>query len=373
MLILLVSSFAISARPPRTDDAPFAITPRIHINTPEIKNALTLWGKYISSRVNNTPHEQSWINCTNKEITEDVLDPWLPNFGFMNNEIKVLILSAERSTDVITIRSLWFRNDVQTSLPDPLAITQTNVLMNDTNAIGLCNPIEYSTSSWKKRAVGGITYIVPPDFKLNYRAAERMVDFCDSLTALYDVGDVEDCSFIIASSPDELAQLCGIEYFVAPPKGLAYPSSKIMLSALHNEWYPHEIAHIIFRQFLKTHHFLYEGIAVFVGGSVYDSYKELIKKTYKELHTQQKPTFSEILQNPVKHSMLYYALGGILMNVVYENGGASAVKRLLSSSTNTTPYSELTQKIEQSLSIKPETFEKGWYEIFEKYAQRYED
>lgn len=352
----------------------FSITTRVDINDPIIRSAIYYWGSYIHSRYIDSIQSDNWIDCESGEKSEDILDSWLPKGIESTQRLKVLILSAEKKTEFVTIRTLWFNTDTNTRLPDPLAITNIDIVMNDTVGDGICNPLSRTTSQWKTRGVRGIKYIVKPEYKINYKAAERMMAFCDSLTALYDVADVDNCTFIITPTGDELAYLCGLEYFASPPKGLAYPNSKTLLSALGNEWYPHEMAHIIFRQFSNTHRFLYEGISVFTGGSIYDSYRRLVSKAFNSIDDKDKGlSLTDIIENPVQQSLLYYALGGIVINKIYETGGSSAVKKFLSKCSIHMPTSSLIQSMENELGMGAGTFNNHWYSLLETYSNKFDD
>lgn len=349
-----------------------AITQRVNISLPYINKALQVWKAYIATRYSDTAQKAVWYDPVLEEDCDDMYDAWLPKGSKATANLFTMILSAEPVKEFVKIKTLWFRRDSTHHYPETIAITNTHILMHEELPPRLCNPLSISTSELKRRKVKRLTYVVPMEYKLNYSAAERTVAFCDSLTALYDVQDITETQFIVTESKDELARLCGLEYFISPPIGLAYPRSRVLLSSLGNEWYPHEMAHIIFRQFEHTHPFLFEGLAVFVGGSINDSYKELVQKAAVELRARETiPSLRTIIDKPIEESLLYYAIAGVMVHRVFESGGASAVKKLLAEATMSTPYERLVYLIDQQDTKKTESTSNSWQKIVLEYAEKF--
>jgi len=349
-----------------------AITPRVNVTLPNINSALKVWKEYIATRYSDTAQSPAWYDPFLEENCEDIYDAWLPKGKKATKNLYTMILSAEPEKEFVVIKTLWFRRDSAHYYPETIAITKTHIFLNEEIAPRLCNPLSMNTEELKKRRVKRLTYIVPSEYKLNYAAAERMMSFCDSISALYDVQDITGTQFVITNSKDELARLCGLEYFISPPIGLAYPLSRMLVSSLGNEWYPHEMAHIIFRQFEYTHPFLFEGLAVFVGGSINDSYKELVQKAAHDLRNRKDiPSLATIIDKPIEESLLHYAIAGVLVHRIFESGGASAVKKLLSETNETTTYYELMYLIDKQDTKNIESLSDSWKKIVFDYADKF--
>lgn len=349
-----------------------AITPRVNVTLPSINSALKVWKEYIATRYSDTAQSPEWYDPFLEENCEDIYDAWLPKGKEATKNLYTMILSAEPEKEFVVIKTLWFRRDSTHHYPETIAITKTHILIDEEIAPRLCNPLSINTEELKKRRVKRLTYVVPPEYKLNYAAAERMMSFCDSISALYDVQDITETQFVVTNSKDELARLCGLEYFISPPIGLAYPLSRRLVSSLGNEWYPHEMAHIIFRQFENTHPFLFEGLAVFIGGSINDSYKELVQKAAHDLRNRKDiPSLATIIDKPIEESMLHYAIAGVLMHRVFESGGASAVKKLLSETSETTTYNELMYLIDKKDIKNMDSTSDSWKKIVLEYADKF--
>lgn len=348
------------------------IMSRVDLGNVSVVRALDVWKLYVGTRYVDSAVYDGWYDPFGDRFTEDMYDCWLPKGVSGTADLYSVVLSAEPEDDYVVLRTLWYRRVAGDLYPATIAITRTYVLLGGDGVARLCNPVVMAMRGMKQRSVGGLSYVIDKDYKLNYAAAERMVDYCDSLSALYDVEDIRESYFVIARSRDELASLCGVEYFASPPIGLAYPKSRLMLSSLGNEWYPHEMAHLVFRQFSGSHPFLFEGLAVFVGGSINDSYKELIQKAGQELRQRKvQPELKEIMGNPVAESLLYYAIAGLIIHRIYEAKGASGVKKLLTEVTGSTTIEEVIYVIDKKYDRADYSISNSWYNTLLMYADKY--
>ena len=348
------------------------IMSRVDLGNVSVVRALDVWKLYVGTRYVDSAVYDGWYDPFGDRFTEDMYDCWLPKGVSGTVDLYSVVLSAEPEDDYVVLRTLWYRRVAGDLYPATIAITRTYVLLGGDGVARLCNPVVMAMRGMKQRSVGGLSYVIDKDYKLNYAAAERMVDYCDSLSALYDVEDIRESYFVIARSRDELASLCGVEYFASPPIGLAYPKSRLMLSSLGNEWYPHEMAHLVFRQFSGSHPFLFEGLAVFVGGSINDSYKELIQKAGQELRQRKvQPELKEIMGNPVAESLLYYAIAGLIIHGMYEAKGASGVKKLLTDVTGSTTIEEVIYVIDKKYDRADYSISNSWYNTLLMYADKY--
>jgi hypothetical protein len=348
------------------------IMSRVDLGNVSVVRALDVWKLYVGTRYVDSAVYDGWYDPFGDRFTEDMYDCWLPKGVSGTVDLYSVVLSAEPEDDYVVLRTLWYRRVAGDLYPATIAITRTYVLLGGDGVARLCNPVVMAMRGMKQRSVGGLSYVIDKDYKLNYAAAERMVDYCDSLSALYDVEDIRESYFVLARSRDELASLCGVEYFASPPIGLAYPKSRLMLSSLGNEWYPHEMAHLVFRQFSGSHPFLFEGLAVFVGGSINDSYKELIQKAGQELRQRKvQPELKEIMGNPVAESLLYYAIAGLIIHGMYEAKGASGVKKLLTDVTGSTTIEEVIYVIDKKYDRADYSISNSWYNTLLMYADKY--
>ncbi len=348
------------------------IMSRVDLGNVSVVRALDVWKLYVGTRYVDSAVYDGWYDPFGDRFTEDMYDCWLPKGVSGTVDLYSVVLSAEPEDDYVVLRTLWYRRVAGDLYPATIAITRTYVLLGGDGVARLCNPVVMAMRGMKRRSVGGLSYVIDKDYKLNYAAAERMVDYCDSLSALYDVEDIRESYFVIARSRDELASLCGVEYFASPPIGLAYPKSRLMLSSLGNEWYPHEMAHLVFRQFSGSHPFLFEGLAVFVGGSINDSYKELIQKAGQELRQRKvQPELKEIMGNPVAESLLYYAIAGLIIHGMYEAKGASGVKKLLTEVTTSTTIEEVIYVIDKKYDRANYSISNSWYNTLLMCADKY--
>jgi hypothetical protein len=156
------------------------------------------------------------------------------------------------------------------------------------------------------------------------------VKFCDSLTALFDLDDIEQARYYVAQSKDELASILGFDFFVSIPQGLTYPEKDYVFTAMDTEFHSHELVHLIFGSFSKTHTFLIEGLSTWLGGSLGQSFETLSKIMAKEYVSRaQTLTFDEVILAEQKESLAYYIYGAIMCKQVFHLSGGSGLKRFL--------------------------------------------
>ena len=160
--------------------------------------------------------------------------------------------------------------------------------------------------------------------------ARKAVRFCDSLTALFDLHDIEDARYYVANSKEEMASILGFDFFVSIPQGLTYPEKDMVFTAMDTEFHSHELSHLIFGSFSKTHTFIVEGLSTWLGGSLGQSFETLSKLLAKEyIGRGQSLSFDDVLKAGQRESLAYYTFGAIVCKQVFYLSGGTGLKLFL--------------------------------------------
>ena len=310
------------------DDMPISYSNRIDtVNDKSVK----LWTNYLQSRPDSIYENPFWLDIDrNDRFSFDPARIWIFQNQEMIKTYKPMILSSEEVSPGLTLIKTLFINSSDTSKKvSPLALYRVYVQLNDSGYV-LKSALQVETKSWESRKMNGLTFILSPLHKYTSSLARKSARFCDSLTALFDLPDIEGAKIYVLTSKDELASILGFDYFIAPPFGLTYAEKDIVLTALNSEWHPHELAHLIFRSYAKTHRFFQEGVATWCGGSLGQSLLDLTILLKKENEKRGQPlSFKSVLQAEQNESLAYYTYGALIFKEVFERSGGRGVKNVL--------------------------------------------
>ena len=310
------------------DDMPISYSNRIDtVNDKSVK----LWTNYLQSRPDSIYENPFWLDIDrNDRFSFDPARIWIFQNQEMLKTYKPMILSSEEVSPGLTMIKTLFINSSDTSKKvSPLALYRVYVQLKDSGYV-LKSALQVETKSWESRKMNGLTFILSPLHKYTSSLARKSARFCDSLTALFDLPDIEGAKIYVLTSKDELASILGFDYFIAPPFGLTYAEKDIVLTALNSEWHPHELAHLIFRSYSKTHRFFQEGVATWCGGSLGQSLLDLTMLLKKENEKRGQPlSFKKVLQAEQNESLAYYTYGALIFKEVFEQRGGRGVKNVL--------------------------------------------
>lgn len=330
------------------------LTVRVDTNAqPNLAAAVSLWQAYLSSRPDSVKENPLWKELDrNERFSFDPARIWIFQSQEMMNTYHPVLLSAEPDANGLFLLRTLFTAPSDSVMPaHPLAVYRVYAQKSD-SGLFLRSALSVLTQNWETRKMSGLTFVFPPEHKYSSALARRAARFCDSLTALFDLPDVHDARMYIVRSRDELARILGFDYYLAPPYGLTYPERDIIISSFDSEWHPHELAHLVFRPFARTHKLLLEGIATWCGGSLGESYEMLLLQMEKRV--AEKPfTLQYVLENERDESLAFYTCGAIFCHMAFREKGGSGVKSLLSLAAE----KGLEFALEKVLNLKPADYD----------------
>jgi len=336
IFLITFSCILTFAQKPTID---LTIHSRVDTSKQEIKEIVALWTNYLSSKPDSIYNNRFWNENEKKKYRDfDFTRPYLYQFpsAQLLNYYKPTILSVEKEGVHYAIRTL-FSADMLEGIyrkSNPWCITKLYAI-KESNQWKLKNALPILTQYWNKKIIGKITFFYPAEHQFNEALAEKANKFCDSITSKFQLADWKPFDFYITKSGDELGKLLGFDfYFAGYSTGMGMNERRILLCGMDSEWYPHEFVHLIDGE-NKRHRIVEEGFATWVSGQT--SYEKTFEATAKilaqSLSKESTVTFKDILNKKwgwQNASLYYYSTGAIICKLVYNQGGVSAIKELLS-------------------------------------------
>ena len=404
ILILCISSVNALEHPPGyVDLIDLPVTVRVDTTNADIKAVYDLVRKFLSTRPDSLFDNPCWDEDEKKKFPE----PY-PAREIIYKDAQIIksfpprVLSIDKEGDYYCTRIMYYREGLEQPYQssNPWAIQRlyakkvkikkkkdesdsSNVEESETITLGpdgteekkkkkdnkeyrLFNPLHVLTKDWRHDRIGPIDYYYPQDYYLNRKTAQSMVLFCKNLRGKYNLEDVEPISFYITRNENELAEILGLDFILAPPPGMSHAKNAQIFSALGDEYYSHEIVHVYFRDY-RPHFVLTEGMATYAGGSMKKSFKDLVDELAVYLEQNDTITFQNFLDTPVLKgsNTLYYTVGAVLCRMAKQAGGNKAVVELMKSGQST---EQLYQQIELVLGVKPDGITQAIRDKVKEYA-----
>lgn len=202
------------------------------------------------------------------------------------------------------------------------------------------NYFKEATENWESTPKGIITYHHSPNYQFDNQEANRASTFLDSLQKLFDLEQATKIDYYLTSSPDELGELLGFEYFFTGyTTGITVaPLSRIYTSV--GEFHAHELVHILlYDKQIKRNFFIEEGIASFLGSQF--QYPQKYKREQKSFQEDLKNDPDYGIENIYGSKLTYnsynykYAFGARICELLYEKEGLDGLKKMLNTDTVT--------------------------------------
>ena len=286
----------------------------------------TLVKNYFNSKPDSLYDNPYWSRLE-KQILPDFDLSRVLVYQFPSNTLlkifKPLILSINKKDSVYEIRTALLSTGKNNFTQNPWTILLYRAVKEEGKWV-LSNYLSSETKHWNSEKLGNITFHYPEDHIYSYDNANKSVSFCDSTTKQFGLEAVE-FDFYIARSADEMGRLLNCDFFFAGyTDGKSYSENKLVFSGIGSEWFPHEIVHVLFREYRNVHRLVDEGTATWIGGLPAGSLSDLIKKNT----TLKNFSFNELL-NFESGNLDFYITGGILCKYIFENYGLDGFKKML--------------------------------------------
>jgi len=352
IIVLITFSYVLTfAQKPGVD---LTVHARVDTSKQETKEIVALWANYLSSNPDSIYDNPCWNEAEKKKYRDfDFTRKFIYQFPSRQilNYYKPTILSVEKEGGNYVIRTLFnaegLEGDYKKS--NPWCITKLYAV-KENNKWKLKNSISILTANWKRKTIGKITFIYPPEHQFNETLANKANKFCDSVAIKFELPEWKTFDFYVTKSGDELGTLLGFDFFFTGyTTGIAMNEERILFGGFDSEWYPHEFVHLVVEN-KKRHGMINEGFATWLGGAMENTFEASAKILAQQLTKNDTVNFENILNKQWGWQFAaYYTTGAIICKLVYDKGGITAIKKLL----DTPPDNDkLIQTISEILKIK---------------------
>lgn len=347
-----------------------SLTVRVDTTQLEIRQLFHLFENYVNSRPDSLYDNPYWSERDKSRYPGPYFaQSWIyPNQDILYS-FSPKALSIEREEDYYVIRVLYYREGLEEAYrgSNPWAI-QRLYAAKENGEWRLFDPLYITTASWPRKQVGPLLYIHHPEHIFQAAQAERQADFVDSVEKALALPKIDAIEFYLTNQVDELARIAGLDFILGTTTGRSHAANRQVLSALGSEWYPHEIAHIVFRNY-RASYLLNEGIATLLGGTMGIPFDTLVRELATYLEENDTISFQYMLDHPFQAGSTrhFYTTGAVICKVALEKGGEKALKELLSSGQN---QIELYYALLKTLGWPKEKMTELWRKKTLEYAGR---
>lgn len=330
LFFLLTNGLAFSQKP----IIDMSIHSRVDTSNNEIKEIVALWKNYLTSKPDSIYDNPYWNEVEKKKYKDFDLSR---KFIYPSTSRQLLdyykptILSIEKEGDKYAIRTLFITEGLEGiyKKSNPWCITKLYAV-KESHHWKLMNSLPILTQNWKRKTIGKITFIYPPQHRFNETVAKKANGFCHRIAKKFQFPDWKPFDFYITESGDALGQLLNFDFFFPGyTTGMGMNDSRMLFSGLGSEWYPHEFIHLIVPN-RERHEMINEGFATWQGGAMEKTFEERTKILAAQIANNDTLTFLDILNKKWGWQYAaYYTTGALLCNSAYDKGGVEAVKKLL--------------------------------------------
>ena len=264
--------------------------------------------------------------------------------------------------DHYLLKCLFTRPDPKTGAPQ--LRNQTSVYAQ-ADTYQFVNSTQYHQRVWEQRQVGTIRYSIHPEHRFDSTQAKRMAAFNQRMAEYFDTEAIA-FDYVVANNTTQLNQLLGYDYnpYSYQPVqtgGLTDNYNRIIYAGNNSAYYPHEVVHLYtYRGFAGQYHaWVDEGIAAYFGGSTgYELAWHLQKlKVFLAAHPdyeiRERAALQKNIPNGEYTTDFRYAIGGLLIQKIYEREGMPGLFEALRYGRSDADYFRL---LEDKLQVAPADF-----------------
>ena len=296
-----------------------------HAHVPAIYRA---WSEYLSNQPGMLRPNPRWSSAEQEtwfayDLTQGA--------AYHGAPATVVDIRPVPGGDEFIVKTLFARTSENQDIR-PIALTRVYATQEEGRWV-FGNALPRLTADWERTRVGRIEYVMEPGRPLDRSRAERLLAFGDSIAASFDVPRIEALTYYVASGPEELHRVMGIDWtFGGLGYGYAVTGNNLILSGdpVAGEENRHELVHILLSRITAerpTHGLVNEGLATWYGGSMGWTFSELVTEYTGYLAARPEITLDTILEanSPDKG---WNVAGAVVVELVYERGGMEAVRGL---------------------------------------------
>jgi hypothetical protein len=305
-----------------------------------VREVWSLWRDYLTARMRGEERPDSWLSSERSLWPEFDLTAFQAYQSFARTAVTVLSIRPTTPTtkDTLVIRTLFARTAVDSLTRNaavrPVALTRVYAVRTP---LGwrLSNALANVTSSWTRTQEGAVTFVYSPSVRPDVMRRRAAARFVDSLAAAFQVTTPRNTLYVVAANAEEAYGAVGLDYAVtgSVTAGKTYVSNKLVLAgdSRLGEAYFHELAHLVFAPIAPPDSIPFlinEGLAIWAGGTLGQSYAAVRRDYARVLQQRPEITLDLVVDGSIRGDMR--VAGAVLCQMVFDVGGAPAIRSLLS-------------------------------------------
>ncbi len=262
-----------------------------------------------------------------------IVRDWFFQDGDVVMQFPATVMSVEYDGGGWVVRTIFARLDPTSRVVIPLGIIRVRFILatDASGTIGwqLEDPLLSATKAWDTTIVGSMTYIHPSDITVDEGRAKEAPEFCRAIGERFGLSIPRRIRVVLTHDRDELCRILGLEYYAFPPQALSFPESDLIIEASNEVYHPHELVHLVFRDYDGAHPILREGLATLLGGTGVMDFSDALSE-YLAAHSNRRiPSFVELFTGVKTDQSDEYVLGAVICDLVLRFHGRAALLELL--------------------------------------------
>ncbi|HKS05934.1 MAG TPA: hypothetical protein VJR92_06440 [Gemmatimonadaceae bacterium] len=320
-------------------------TPRLNVTymvdtTHRDKNEIfKLWRDYLDARTYTYEPKPQWSAAEQK--LWPIFDLAMPQVYANDDEYRrtyatVFDISPASTTDSSEyfIRTLFTRPQLGAS-PERSFIIRVYATREDGRWV-LANALPRLTKSWKRTAFGSITYVHPPEHRVDTARATRAIAFTDSLVKEFGAPPLKPITYYLARTPEEAFAIGGIELYIPGSRARVVVADYLVFSGVPSigEFYAHELVHLTLGATLaelQAPQLLDEALALWLGGGREMTWPQIRDELATEMRRDPSWTLERLLEEQPETFLYRNTAAAALLVIAHERGGVSMLKEALRS------------------------------------------
>jgi hypothetical protein len=377
LIIFIISGSNLLFAQENVDQIKLLISSRVDTSSENVRSIIKLYEDYYKSSPDSIYDNPYW-NKKEKELYRD-FDFSRANIFKDGMDVNTLfryyspfVMSVEPIGEKYQIRVLF-----SSSITDPQYAGSKVWCIQKLNAVKeneiwvLENLMVEISKNWSSKKFGYIDYIYPPNHQFSDEDAERGNRFCREIIRRFNPHFSGSFKYYVTSSEDDMGLLENFDYyFVGVTTGKVREG--MILTAIGNEYYPHEFVHKLLPVNPSRGLVIEEGLAVFLGTKENkEEFQSLMNKLATDLKTDsEKMNFRSVISQTMMFNGYHtaYPAGAGICELVYEWGGDDGLIQLLKADTDS--YEDIVTTVCSITKLTEQELEGEWNEILMRYNRQ---
>lgn len=340
-LLILGSGLATAQAPPPaivpgweldTTTAPGPVDPQ----RAAVLEVWAVWRDYLTARMGGKERPDLWLESERTRWPNYDLSGQQAYQSFERMAVTVLNIrpAGPEVRDTMVIRTLFSRMTTDSStravMVRPVSLTRVYAVKTS-KGWRLSNAVLHLTAGWQRITQGPLTFLYSPSMAPDQSRREAAARFVDSLTYAFSLPPTPDLLYLVTSSAEEAYRIAGMDFAVTSDVTAGWSDfvNHLVVSGdpRFGEAYFHELAHMVFTPLKPPTYFLNEGLAIWAGGTLGHSYRQVREEYVRFLREHPDVTLDQVIEAKAPGDIRLGA--ALLCDLVFQSGGVGAIRTLV--------------------------------------------